>query len=178
MIKSIVENTMQLDVKLFLTIFRLNGQAALDSVMKLATISADGYYYVLMFTFLWVIIPSLGGPILFAGILGFAIELPVQHIIKRLTRRHRPFQHIPDIQFLLPPPDQFSFPSGHTAGAFLMAGLLSTAFPMMFIPSYLWAAAVGFSRIYLGVHFPSDVLAGAVLGIMSATAGFAFAGML
>jgi len=178
MIKLIVKNTVQWDVKLFLTIFRLNGQVALDSAMKLATKSADGYYYLLLFTFLWVVIPTLGGPLLLAGMLGFAVELPVQHIIKRLIRRHRPFQHMPDIQFLLPPPDQFSFPSGHTAGAFLMAGLLSTAFPMMLVPLYLWAAAVGFSRIYLGVHFPSDVLAGTVLGILSTTAAFTLAGIL
>jgi membrane-associated phospholipid phosphatase len=59
-----------------------------------------------------------------------------------------------------------SFPSGHTSEAFALATSLSMAYPKWYIiaPSFIWAGAVGYSRMDLGVHYPSDVLAGAVLG--------------
>lgn len=63
-----------------------------------------------------------------------------------------------------------SFPSGHTADAFATATSLSLAFPKWYVivPSFVWAGAVGYSRLDLGVHYPSDVLAGAVIGSGSA----------
>ena len=63
-----------------------------------------------------------------------------------------------------------SFPSGHSTDAFALAAALSLAFPRWYvlIPSFLWALAIGFSRINLGVHYPSDVLAGALIGVGSA----------
>jgi membrane-associated phospholipid phosphatase len=59
-----------------------------------------------------------------------------------------------------------SFPSGHTSGAFSVATSLSLAFPRWYViaPSFLWAAGVGYARMELGVHYPTDVLAGAVIG--------------
>ncbi|MBI4945043.1 MAG: phosphatase PAP2 family protein [Bacteroidetes bacterium] len=63
-----------------------------------------------------------------------------------------------------------SFPSGHTSSAFATAALLALAYPKWYIiaPSFLWASAVGYSRMELGVHYPSDVLVGAIVGTGSA----------
>lgn len=59
-----------------------------------------------------------------------------------------------------------SFPSGHTSDAFAIASALSLAYPKWYIiaPSFLWAGAIAYSRMDLGVHYPSDVLAGAIIG--------------
>jgi membrane-associated phospholipid phosphatase len=63
-----------------------------------------------------------------------------------------------------------SFPSGHTSSAFSTATSLSLVYPKWFViaPAYAWAGTIGYSRMHLGVHYPSDVLIGAVVGAGSA----------
>lgn len=178
MIRLIIQNTRRLDSKIFLNIFNLNGRKVLDRVMKIISTSADGYYYLLIFTAIWVLNPAVGAPLLMIAILSFTIEIPIQHLVKILVKRDRPFEVLGDVEFVLPPPDRFSFPSGHTAGAFVLAIIISTFFPVMTIPLFLWAGAVGISRIYIGVHYPSDVLAGVLLGILSVAAAFALVPIL
>jgi undecaprenyl-diphosphatase len=67
---------------------------------------------------------------------------------------------------------QNSFPSGHTNTAFAAATLLVLCFGRKLRPAFLVACLVGYSRMYLGVHFPSDVVGGGILGIIVAGAGF------
>ena len=87
------------------------------------------------------------------------------YFLKKVFARPRPFVTHPDII-----PYSFetdaSFPSGHTSAAFSLATSLSLNYPKWYIiaPSFLWASATGYSRLYLGVHYPTDVLAGAILG--------------
>ena len=89
-------------------------------------------------------------------------------------KRDRPYERIVDVEFRVRPPDRFSFPSGHTASAFLMLLLLSNTFPGLQIPALCWGTSVGVARVYLGVHYPTDVLAGAVLGILTGEIGMRF----
>jgi undecaprenyl-diphosphatase len=67
-------------------------------------------------------------------------------------------------------PDTASFPSGHAATSFAGATILAFAFPRLAPLLYVLAAAVGFSRLYLGVHYPLDIVGGAVLGVLVALA--------
>jgi membrane-associated phospholipid phosphatase len=89
--------------------------------------------------------------------------------MKYTFQRDRPFITYPDIQKLTGAGSP-SFPSGHTSEAFATATSLSLAFPKWYViaPSMLWASAAGYSRMHLGVHYPSDVLVGALIGSGSA----------
>ena len=85
--------------------------------------------------------------------------------LKYAVNRPRPFVTYPFIDKVMDAGSP-SFPSGHTSDAFATATSLSLAFPKWYIiaPSFLWAGAVGYSRMDLGVHYPSDVMAGAIIG--------------
>lgn len=89
--------------------------------------------------------------------------------LKYTIDRDRPFETYPDIQNLVGAGSP-SFPSGHTSEAFATATSLSLAFPKWYViaPAYIWAGAAGYSRMHLGVHYPSDVLVGALVGAGSA----------
>ncbi len=87
--------------------------------------------------------------------------------LKPLFARVRPCDIEPGIALLIPRPGGFSFPSGHTMSAFAAAAVLYDANKSFGAAAYLLAALIAFSRLYLYVHYPSDVLGGMVLGILT-----------
>ena len=84
--------------------------------------------------------------------------------LKRLSGRRRPCAIEPHCWAKLLPPDQFSFPSGHTITAFAVAISLAEFYPVLYPALLFCAASIAISRILLGMHFLSDVLVGAILG--------------
>lgn len=94
--------------------------------------------------------------------LGAAIFLKM----KRVIRRPRPCALAPHGWATLSPPDQFSFPSGHTITAFAVTVAIGTFYPAMLAGLLFCAASVALSRILLGMHFLTDVIAGAALGAL------------
>lgn len=99
----------------------------------------------------------------------FFVATVISTSMKYAFNRPRPFETYPEIQKITGGGSP-SFPSGHTSDAFATATSLSLAFPKWYViaPSYVYASAVGYSRMDLGVHYPSDVLAGAIIGAGSA----------
>lgn len=89
-------------------------------------------------------------------------------MLKPLIHRIRPFLNQPLIKILVPLPHSFSFPSGHTAQSFAAVGILAKAFKKYQLYIIVLAALIAFSRIYLFVHYPSDVLGGLLLGLACA----------
>lgn len=127
----------------------------------------DGLLYALLGAGLALLEPNAGELFLFVGLLAFLIELPLYLLLKNIIRRNRPCGFVVS-DAVIQPSDRFSFPSGHSAAAFVFATLIATYYPMFGELAYFMAMLIGLSRILLGVHYPSDIAAGAVLGILSA----------
>ena len=136
------------------------------------------------FDFIMPVVSAIGdGPLLFAAsfillfskkrelkILGLIIMsgLTINYYIvsglKTLVARPRPFLVLPDV-LLLAAEKSMSFPSNHAATAFMAATALTAYFKKYAVILYLFALAIAVSRVYMGVHYPSDIAAGAVIGI-------------
>ena len=97
-------------------------------------------------------------------------------ILKNLIARPRPFTLRPETALLIKPPSGFSFPSGHSAASFAGAGAMLFAKQRGKLAALVLAAAIALSRIYLYVHYPSDVVCGALLGLLCGFLGVFFAG--
>jgi membrane-associated phospholipid phosphatase len=88
---------------------------------------------------------------------------------KQIIKRERPYLRYSGLEPVVFE-SSYSMPSGHTSTAFATATSLSMAYPKWYVivPSFAWASSVGYSRMHLGVHYPSDVFIGAIVGSGSA----------
>jgi undecaprenyl-diphosphatase len=85
-------------------------------------------------------------------------------------QRVRPCQALQGVQLLVGCSESFSFPSNHATNSFALAAFFAVSYRRFAVPLFVLAALVGYSRIYVGVHYPGDVLAGALLGTLAGLA--------
>lgn len=131
----------------------------------------DGSAYLMLGVILALWESEDGIAFLQAGLTAYAIELPLYLLLKNTIRRDRPCHSFVGFQAAIEPSDKFSFPSGHAAAAFVFAMLLAEFYPSLAALGFVLAALVGGSRVLLGVHYPTDILAGAILGMSTALLG-------
>ncbi len=133
--------------------------------------TGDGPLYLIVAMMLVWLDAQRGQMFFWVGVIAYIIDVSLYLLLKNLIKRDRPAVTIKGYQALITPSDRFSFPSGHTAAAFVFATLVTVFYPLFALLCLIWAAAVGASRVLLGVHYPTDILAGAVLGVSSALLG-------
>lgn len=158
---------LKLDLYLFHWLFR-KGSGRACYLARYASKTGDGPFYLLVGIVLYLIEPQYGPLFFYTALLAYALELPVYVLLKKTFQRKRPCDVLLDFNAHVSPSDKFSLPSGHTAAAFLMATVLADFYPVVVPLVFVWASIIGVSRVLLGVHYPSDVLAGALLGTLMA----------
>lgn len=138
----------------------------LDRFMVFITALGNGGVLWMLIAALLLIIPRTRklGAALAASLLLEAVCCNL--LLKPLVGRARSFEVNTAVQLLVSRPTDFSFPSGHTGAAFASASALCFGGSRLWIPAGALALLIAFSRLYLYVHYPSDVAAGAVLGVM------------
>jgi undecaprenyl-diphosphatase len=144
----------------------------LDGVMRRISIAAN---YSRLSIASGAALALAGGPrgrrAAITGLTCVAVTSAVANLVaKPFSRRHRPDRAAEDVPPArhVPMPSSRSFPSGHTAAAVAFASGAGSVLPLASVPLNVLAALVGFSRVHTGVHYPGDVLAGAVLGAVVA----------
>lgn len=132
--------------------------------MICATRGGDGWLWYAM----TLAIVLFGGPerfvAVFSAFLASSVGVALFMFLKKRTNRRRPCSIATHCWSKLLPPDQFSFPSGHTITAFAFAVPFSLCYPDLLVGVLFCAISIAASRILLGMHFLSDVLAGALIG--------------
>lgn len=164
------------DISTFNWCMRRRRRELFTNAGRLVSKTADGPWYALLPLALWPWDAALAQQLILVLATGFAVERPLYTLLKRGLKRNRPAQALPGFDSFVVPADQFSFPSGHTCGAFLVATAASGLEPELALVLFPWATLVGLSRVFLGVHFPTDIAAGALLGTSLALAALAVMG--
>jgi undecaprenyl-diphosphatase len=164
------QRLLDLDTALFLLVNGAAGNGALDRVMVFVT-TQDHWVPVLVG--LWVALVVWGGKRgrMAAAMLVVAVALSDQlssAVLKPIVARVRPANALPDgaVDLLVGRSRAFSFPSSHAANTAAAAAVLAWRWPRWAPLACAVAALVAISRVYVGLHYPGDVLGGAVLGVM------------
>jgi membrane-associated phospholipid phosphatase len=107
-----------------------------------------------------------------------AVNFGLTFGIKNIVKRERPYETLGNVNYKnVSVKDKYSFPSNHTSTAFTIAttfALRYSGYPQIYVPMYLWGTIAGYGRIYWGMHYPSDVLGGAIIGSLSAITVYSF----
>lgn len=137
-----------------------------DAVMPVVTVLGNGGIFWICMTLALLIYPKTRRLGLVCAVSLIVDVALCNGLIKNLVARTRPYVVNPDIALLVPRPGEFSFPSGHAAASFAVVGALFFNKSKLWIPAGILALIIAFSRLYLYVHYPTDVIAGMLFGIL------------
>lgn len=167
-----LQDLLALDTRIYLFVVHELRVPTLDILMPVFSLLGN---FPSVWPFLFLAIAVLGGSrgraVAVVGIFALALTLLAsEFIIKELFARPRPFETYMDIELLVPPAMDFSFPSTHAATSFAAAIVIwwSYLHPLVRTTVLILAILISCSRVYVGVHYPLDILSGAVLGVFIA----------
>ncbi len=164
-----MEGFFQLDGNILLWIQEYIRNDFLTPVFKFITLLGDGGYVWIGIAVLLLFFRGYRKTGLMVGASLLGSLLFNNMLVKNLVARPRPYRMIQTLTILVPEPGEYSFPSGHTSSSFAAGVVLYLMLPKKYgVPAMILAFLIGISRLYVGVHYPTDVLAGAVLGTLIA----------
>ena len=139
-------------------------------VPRISSVGDGGLIWIAL-SILLLLFPKTRKAGLASGIALLFMLITGNMILKPLVARLRPFTVNTAVELLIPPPTDFSFPSGHTYASFASASAIFRNNRKIGIPSLILASLIAFSRLYLYVHYPTDVLFGILFGILAGWIG-------
>ena len=167
-----------LDLRLF-RLLNQDGGPALDHVMQLVTTRTFGLVFGLLMAGLLVIAlrREAARVLLALGVALLMSDFLAWHLLRPLWPRHRPCYVLPpgSVRWLAPAADVPSLPSLHASNMFALAWVVAWARPRLAPLAFAAAVLVAASRVYVGVHWPADVVAGALWGSVAGATGWAVA---
>lgn len=150
----------------------------LNAIMPIiSTLGNNGYIWILAAIILLILKKYRSGGLMLLSALVIEV-ISCNVILKPLIHRIRPFDINTAITLLVSSPSDYSFPSGHTGAAFAAATVIYQINKKWGLASFVLALLIAFSRLYLYVHFPTDVAAGMILGILSGLCGIMLAKLI
>jgi undecaprenyl-diphosphatase len=166
------------DLALFQWCMARRRRVLLTSVGRAISKTADGWVYAVFIVLFGLLDWTAHFHFIRCFLIAFVSERLIYFVLKNTCRRNRPADAMEGFSSFIVPSDRFSFPSGHTSAAFLFAVLVGSQFPHLILLLLGWGALVGMSRVFLGVHFPTDTVIGALLGSSVAFVALTNGGLL
>lgn len=165
-----LQSVQNLDGEILLQIQQHLRTDMLTPLMKFVTFLGNGGWFWILCAVVLLAIPKTRKTG-YAAVLSLIFGVIVTNLLlKNIVARPRPFAEIEALIPLIAKPTDFSFPSGHTTASFAVALVMLRMLPKKIgIPAVVLAALVAFSRLYLGVHYPTDVLTGFVIALVGST---------
>ncbi|HWM29742.1 MAG TPA: phosphatase PAP2 family protein [Woeseiaceae bacterium] len=158
----------ELEIGLCLRVNRYGRPAAVRRFFSLVSRLGDGGFWVLLGVVALVVRGPQAVPFILHGAVVAALGVTLYKLLKHRLLRERPYIANGNILCGTPPLDRYSFPSGHTLHAVSFTTLFGYFEPLLLIVAAPFAVLVAVSRVVLGLHYPSDVLAGAAIGALLA----------
>lgn len=176
MYKYLIMGIMHYNIMLFYSINLGMENSFLNILMPILTNLGSFVVWGIVCGVIYLVGDSNSKKIAILGISALILGNVAVYILKCLIAEPRPFLVLSNVHLLAPETGGYSFPSGHTASSFAVATVLGLKYSLKFknkgfkliYPLITFATVIGFSRIYIGVHYPLDVAFGALIGILSA----------
>lgn len=162
---NIMQNIIKVDMKVLRIINEKIKNKYLDIIMPMISFIGGFIFNISLILILFF----SRSKIIYTLVMSIVVSVISSHLLKRIISRNRPFETIEKIELIGKEWKDKSFPSAHTAAAFSNAFVLSFYFANFTIIFYILATSVALSRIYMGVHYPTDILGGAIVGLTVAT---------
>lgn len=173
-VRGFIESIHRLECQAVHSMNGMSKSSAMQMLFSIVSRAGDGGIWVLVGLVLLLWDGSAALPVVLKMIIGFISGYLVYSFVKKMTGRVRPCNRHTGLRLSVEPLDEFSFPSGHTLHAVMLTILVTAYYPWFGVVLVPFTVLVALSRVVLGLHYPSDVVVGAIMGSLMSLVLLAF----